>query len=268
MAAGAAARPAARRGTGRRRDAPGGVTKSQIDRLGARLRTGEVSDADVRMLDEYRQSFAGAYDSVMRRLRDEFGLSPTGRAAKSTFAILGKLRRESVRLSQIQDVAGCRVVVPDVPAQDKVVRRLTAEFELNSGTIVDRRERPSHGYRAVHLVVTIGGRAVEIQVRTTAQQLWAEMSERLSDRFGVEVKYGGGGEVVRAALDVASEAVGRLGDAETRVEQLRERTGTLVDTSSASATRALLDGSDRELEAMRDSLRLSLALLDNIVQSW
>lgn len=172
----------ARRGTGRRRDACRGVTKSQVDRLGARLRAGEVSDADLRMLDGYRLSFADAYDLAMRRLRDEFGLSPTGRAAKSTFAILGKLRRESVRLSQIQDVAGCRVVVPDVPAQDKLVRRLAAEFDLNPSMIVDRRERPSHGYRAVHLVVTLHGRTVEIQVRTTAQQLWAEMSERLSVR--------------------------------------------------------------------------------------
>lgn len=73
------------------------MTKNQIDRLGTRLRTEEPSDADLRLLDQYRESFADACDRVTHPLRTEFDLTPTGRAAKSTLAIMGKLRRESVR---------------------------------------------------------------------------------------------------------------------------------------------------------------------------
>jgi ppGpp synthetase/RelA/SpoT-type nucleotidyltranferase len=37
--------------------------------------------------------------------------------------------------------------------------------------VIDRREKPSHGYRAVHVIVECGGRMVEIQVRTELQHL-------------------------------------------------------------------------------------------------
>ncbi|GAC1306974.1 MAG: hypothetical protein NVSMB21_10350 [Vulcanimicrobiaceae bacterium] len=39
------------------------------------------------------------------------------RTAKSTSSIVAKLQRESTRLSQIQDIAGCRIVVPTIAAQ-------------------------------------------------------------------------------------------------------------------------------------------------------
>lgn len=195
----------------------------------------------------------------MRRLRDEFGLSPTGRAAKTTFAILGKLRRESVRLSQIQDVAGCRVIVPDVPAQDELVRALVLAFE--SASVIDRRERPSYGYRAVHLVVLVDGKTVEVQVRTAAQQLWAEISERLSDRFGIEVKYGEGGEPARSFLVTASEAVDLIGAAETMLAELNAFAST---SSVAAAVQIQIEEGDRALKSLRARLQQLLTFFQRV----
>ena len=51
------------------------------------------TDADLRLLDAYRRSFAAACDEVMALLRDEFGLAPTARPAKSTTSIIDKLKR-------------------------------------------------------------------------------------------------------------------------------------------------------------------------------
>src|SRR5580765_6378681 len=96
------------------------VSKTQIDRLGDRLRKGNISEPDLRLLDEYRRSFSGAYEFVVVRVRSELGLEPTGRPAKSTTSIAEKLQRESIRLTQIQDIAGCRLVVPDVREQERV----------------------------------------------------------------------------------------------------------------------------------------------------
>ena len=138
------------------------LSENQINRLGDRLRTGDVGESDLRLLDNYRRSFTDAYEDVVVRIRDQLGLEPTGRPAKSKTSIIEKLRRERTRLSRMQDIAGCRVIVPDILTQDEVVAGLNGLFDKS--IVVDRREHPSHGYRAVHVIVDSAGRLVEIQV--------------------------------------------------------------------------------------------------------
>src|SRR6266511_3686917 len=100
------------------------ISKSQIDQLGVRLKAGNPQHADIRLLDEYRRSFDEAYAHVVTTIRDRLKLQPTGRPAKSTTSIIEKLQRETIRLSQVQDIAGCRVLVRDMAHQDHVVARL------------------------------------------------------------------------------------------------------------------------------------------------
>jgi hypothetical protein len=71
------------------------LTKTQIDKLGDRLRQGDVSEADLILLDAYRRSFSGVYEMVIRTIRDHVALELTGRPAKSTTSVIEKLRRES-----------------------------------------------------------------------------------------------------------------------------------------------------------------------------
>lgn len=198
------------------------LSKTQIDRLGDRLRAGPPSDEDVRMLDAYRRSFGRAYEVVVSAIRDKLHLEPTGRPGKSTSSIVEKLRRETIRLSQIQDIAGCRVVVETVVDQDRAVSNTTALFSKSH--IVDRRQNPSFGYRAVHVIAEVEGKPVEIQVRTTLQHLWAEISERLSDTKDMALKYGGGPEYLRKYLDGASQLVAGAEDLE---KALVDRPGAL-----------------------------------------
>lgn len=179
------------------------VSKTQIDKLGERLKKGDISQDDLRLLDAYRRSFADASDAVLRIIRKDLKLEPTERLAKSTTSISEKLRRESIRLTQIQDIAGCRLIVPDMANQDRVVQSLQTVFESTS--TVDRRQKPSHGYRAVHVIVSHLGKMVEIQVRTELQHLWAEFSEKAADLVGSEFKYGGGDkELQKVFQDLSS----------------------------------------------------------------
>jgi hypothetical protein len=180
------------------------ISKTSIDALGERLRGGNLSDDDLRQLDSYRRTFADAYESVISAVRG-LGLEPTGRPAKSTPAIVAKLRRGSIRLSQMQDIAGCRLVVDDRHHQDEAVHSLSKLFD--QAVINDRRARPSHGYRAVHVIVTIDSRTVEIQVRTTLQHIWAETCEKVSDITGTGIKYGMGTPVHRDIFDALSEYI-------------------------------------------------------------
>jgi len=155
------------------------------------------------MLDDYRRSFARAYEGIVRQIESKLNLTPTGRPAKSTTAIGEKLQRESVRLSQIQDIAGCRLVVPDVPSQDRAVRQLTDLFP--DSTVVDRRLKPSFGYRAVHVIAMQDDKPIEIQVRTHVQHGWAELSEKFSDVVDPSIKYGGGSnkDILRLLNDLS-----------------------------------------------------------------
>jgi putative GTP pyrophosphokinase len=163
-------------------------SKTQVDCLGQRLKEGSHSEEDLRLLDNYRGTFTETYEAVLQSLRLR-GVFPTGRL-KTTGSIVEKLRRESIRLSQIQDIAGCRVVVGGVLEQDRLAARLKADFP--DAEVKDRRDRPSHGYRAIHVIVKLNRKAIEIQVRTSLQHLWAEVSEKASDVFDPAIKYGGG----------------------------------------------------------------------------
>jgi putative GTP pyrophosphokinase len=209
------------------------ISNTQIDRLGDRLRSNEVSDADLQLLDDYRLSFAPAYEAVVDVLRSTLKLEPTGRPAKSTVSIVDKLRRESLRLRQMQDIAGCRVVVDDVVRQDSAVGWLTKAFGETS--VVDRRKTPTYGYRAVHVIVRQGGTPVEIQVRTELQHGWAQLSEKLSDVVAPGIKYGGGPESLRSKLLKLSEAVGKMEVVETRILSAESRSKSIAETDAEFA---------------------------------
>lgn len=179
-------------------------SKSQIDKLGERLKAGTYTPDDLRMLDEYRRSFDAAHEQVIRAIR-QIGEMPTSRRAKSNASIVAKLLRERTRLSKMQDISGCRVVVSGIMEQEQTVESLKAAFP--SVTIIDRRNTPSHGYRAVHIIVESSERHVEVQVRTSLQHMWAELSERSSDVLGPQIKYGGGPDFWRRILMRCTEGV-------------------------------------------------------------
>lgn len=207
------------------------------------MREGDLTSDEVRFLDEYRRSFGGAHESVVTTIRRNLQLEPTGRPAKSTMSLVEKLRRESIRLSQIQDIAGCRVVVADSLEQDRVVAALIQLFP--GASVADRRNKPSHGYRAVHVIAKIAGKAVEIQVRSGLQHVWAELSEKLSDVLDPAIKYGGGSDEIRYVLYYVSTHIASLEDLEKRIkgfqgedevglDELRQQTIRLKERLAAS----------------------------------
>ena len=168
------------------------LSVSQIERLGARLRQ-EVTASDLALLRELRDSYRPALDAVVAEVHAilEFaGIPPTvaTRPAKTTRSIIAKLHRERTNLARMQDIAGCRVVVPLLENQEVLLAALADRHP--DWRVDDRRQRPSHGYRAVHLI-TPRPRPVEIQVRTIVQQVWAAISEAL-DRRHEGIKYGQG----------------------------------------------------------------------------
>ena len=164
------------------------MTKSQINKLGEKLRTafGLHPEALWQL-----QQFRNCYDEPMFRaqtLLSEAGIDATSRL-KTTNTIIEKLRRERTRLAEMQDIGGLRIVSKmDLGGQDTLVNRILNIFP--NTRVVDRRKSPNYGYRAVHVIATLGERRIEIQVRTRLQDLWAQAMERLADVAGREFRYG------------------------------------------------------------------------------
>jgi ppGpp synthetase/RelA/SpoT-type nucleotidyltranferase len=208
------------------------VTKGELNRLGDRLIAAEtVSEADLRDLAVVWATYQETLEHVKVELRS-LGFSPTGRV-KTTKTTTEKLRRtRGMELSRMQDLAGARIVVHDLTAQDEAKDKI-CEFFVAQGCavrLVDRREDPRFGYKAVHLIPKVDGMPVEIQVRTELQDTWAQIVERLADRWGRGIRYGEDPEnpevIVRSgelALTRrgAIEILMRLSDAVSTVEQAR-----------------------------------------------
>ena len=83
-------------------------------------------------------------------------------------------------------------------------------------SVIDRRKTPSHGYRAVHVVVLLHGKSIEIQVRTSLQHLWAELSEKFADIIDPGIKYGEGIPQIQQVLRDTSELISILEEAEEK----------------------------------------------------
>jgi hypothetical protein len=114
--------------------------------------------------------------------------------AKTTQTIIEKLRREhGMALARVQDLAGIRIVgAVSFADQDRLAGDIMRRFppDPRAPKIIDRRANPSQGYRALHVVVSLDGVTIEVQVRTVMQHVWADLMERLADRLGRQIRYG------------------------------------------------------------------------------
>lgn len=112
--------------------------------------------------------------------------------------IVRKLKRLSVRLTQLQDVGGLRVIFDDNEAIDLFNRQLETRltekniFNLQRTTDYRPNGRDDSGYRALHKIFDYKGRFLELQLRSRAQHYWAESVERTSVFYGRRIKEGEG----------------------------------------------------------------------------
>lgn len=146
---------------------------------------------DEDLLEEILSAYFEAQKIAQDRLA-RLGLQATGRV-KETPTLKEKLRKQStMQLLSLDDVAGVRMVLHGGrKAQDRAVAAILMEFNSElAKDLIDRRATPSHGYRAVHVIVRLGELKVEIQVRTQLQDLWAQVIETLGTKWGRELRYG------------------------------------------------------------------------------
>lgn len=124
---------------------------------------------------------------------------------KKFATIVDKLSRfDQMKLSRMEDVGGCRVVVPDMNASRDLARRLKKNWTIKRDRDYVLDPKPD-GYRARHLVAIKDGRFIEVQIRTALQDFWANTVERDGRKAGVGLKFGEGSPAVREQYRQISE---------------------------------------------------------------
>lgn len=118
-------------------------------------------------------------------------LSITARA-KTVDTLVQKLQRQTtLKLGQVQDLAGVRVDADMILTQQtEIAEDIAKHFGAARPKIKDMRETPHSGYRAVHVWLALPAGRVEVQIRTLAQSEWANLYEDVGEMFGRGIRYG------------------------------------------------------------------------------
>ncbi len=132
---------------------------------------------------------------------------------------------------------------------------------------INRREKPSHGYRAVHVIVFVDSTPMEIQVRTKLQDTWAQISEKLGDMWGRGLRYGQGPDLPDSVVVLGSPTTRRA-----VVEQLTALAEVIDGTETNEASLAelreeLLGSADEDVAQRLATLTERVAESKNQLQS-
>jgi len=171
------------------------LSNSQITKLGDRLRQDQVDEEDLSLLDAFRQTFSDldkqVYVAIQATLNAKDDCTLTKRKRKTQQSIVGKLiRQPKLRLPQMQDIAGCRIVVQGGSQATQEINDLLSDAFASQQWQVESKSRNADGYRAIHIIVKAGKKFYEIQLRSYAQDIWANLVEHMSDEKNT-LKYGG-----------------------------------------------------------------------------
>ena len=139
------------------------------------------ADQQAAFVEAYRQRHSAAWKLALEALQAAHGNPPfqvIGRL-KTTASIQEKITRKKYRcFSQLTDIAGTRLLIPNYAALPLVTQHIENQFVVREKEDLIKEVRPTR-YRAIHYLVWVDDRLVEIQIHTYRGTLWAEASHRL-----------------------------------------------------------------------------------------
>lgn len=232
------------------------LTKNKIDRAGAALAKDRFRDAEEMVeledvFDEYRKAHLEPLSKTTLELQswlNEYGTDYyIAHRLKRKPQIVRKLNRLSVRLTQLQDIGGCRIIVEKNSQIDEVLNflkeKVRTTHDLRVTRITDYRERGRDitGYRSVHVLLERSDRKLELQIRSRVQHYWAESIERTSVIYGKHLKESEGDPAVISYFQRLSDSFyeiesGRAPSARSRIEidKLKEQAEAIIRGSGPS----------------------------------
>ena len=182
-------------------------SKNQLKTVGDRIRRrttgaleldGEQAALDAQLVKSWRSAHSGALTTTRGGLGNvvmrELGLASQAglvtQRLKRYESIVAKLVRARTRLGEMEDIAGCRAVVPSLRLVTNIHAQIGNARKLEVVRVRDYNAEPHPGgYRALHLWCRRDDFKIEIQLRTARQQRWAELVEEWDSVLGLDLKH-------------------------------------------------------------------------------
>jgi putative GTP pyrophosphokinase len=215
---------------------PTGISKTALDRAGKTLgesarNSNSVSPSSIEdaagLVARWRACHGyplNTFQAMLRKTSQNVDSQAfVSQRLKRLTSIIGKLDREptgSMRLSQMQDIAGARSVLKSVAGVDQVAKAFSKkrfDHKLVSDTNYILRPKKS-GYRGRHLIFQFSnskakpfdGLKIEVQLRTKLQHAWAMAVETVGHDINSELKSSIGPEDWLTFFKLTSHAFAQL----------------------------------------------------------
>lgn len=188
------------------------LSNKQIAKTGEKFRDSIFNQSDLNFLEDYRNSFnellLNCSNSLANKIKESLKKFVLVGRLKRIYSIIRKLQRKNnygMDLNRMSDVAGVRIIVEKILDQNIVLDIINKNFEVEK--IYDYRN-DTKLYRSIHIILKKEGRFIEIQIRTLAQQTWADESEA----FGEQVKYGKFSKEIEVYLSILRDLTKKIDD--------------------------------------------------------
>ena len=179
------------------------ISKSQVDKAGKKIRESLNKNStykkSINVVKKWRSNHSESLRSVRYHIEYEGKKIDNGsltiQRLKRIISIENKLKRSTVRLSKMQDIGGCRIIVSDINKLIKLKENLSQANPRNKKLInvVDYTLKPNlkTGYRGIHLIYKCSEEyQIEAQLRTKLQHYWATSVEIAGTYLNQNIKAG------------------------------------------------------------------------------
>ena len=215
---------------------PKEFSKSKTDSAGVILRNDKESEEEknsaLEILSNWRAAHSYPMHIFKKRLKrvsekiDKNALS--AQRLKRVPSIIKKLNRKygdnkaTMKLTQMQDIAGCRVVMSNVQLAKKLYHDNYIKGDLKHKKVNEKdyiSNPKKDGYRSVHLIYRYNsdkgkkiynGLLVEVQIRSKLQHIWATAVETVGFFTGQAIKSNEGEEEWNVFFKLMSSAFAKI----------------------------------------------------------
>lgn len=211
------------------------VSKKELGRISKRIVENKETLEDLQKLSDFRaehskviRSFVWSLRSIINnkkiKLTSNKNTIVISQRLKRLPSIIEKLKRfPELRLGRIQDLAGARIILPNIKDVDVIGDYLKNKIYANEGknNFLFIREKnyilnpKEDGYRSVHQIFRyqgerekkLEGYQIELQIRTKLQHQWATSVEIIDTIKQQSLKIGGGDIYYRDFFKSASKII-------------------------------------------------------------